>query len=298
MAVSTGTPASEEATPPRTRTSPPPPPVHRDRALSLVWGILAKGFVLLGMIFLIAPLVAVFLASFNPRGSVRVPPTTWTLESYSNISPRLYEAFVVSVQVGLMATLLAILLVVPSAFGLVRGLRRGRVFAEATFRSPIQVPQIVLGVSAFAFFFLLGRELGIPLVGSTWGLVLAHVILVSPFIISTVLASVQSLDPEMELAAKGLGASSRMVIWRVLVPAIRQSVLAAALLSFLISFDNVPVSLFLSGSGATTLPVALFFESLTDLTPALYAGAALTVLVTLVITMVVDRILGLRKTLR
>ena len=103
---------------------------------------------------------------------------------------------------------------------------------------------------------------------------------------------------DMELAAANLGASPFRIFLQISLPAIRQAVVASSILAMLISFDNVPLSLFLVGPGATPLPVQLFSLSEQNLTPTLYAAATLTVVFSIVVTAILEKVVGLRTALQ
>lgn len=242
--------------------------------------------------YVLLPLVTLAGASFNSPPSLSFPPEHWSLASYGQISELMYTSFVNSVELAVAATLTGVVLALPAAFGIVRGLgRRGRTFLEVVFKAPLQAPQLILGVGLYILYINVSR----PIATSFAGLFFAHIILVSPYILSTLVVQVAKLDTAQEEAAAGLGASPLRIAVTVLLPNVRQAIIAAAILSFLVSFDNLPLSLFLQGANNPTLPVVLFDTTLISLTPTLYAAATLTVLVSLLITFVLDRLVGLRR---
>jgi putative spermidine/putrescine transport system permease protein len=250
------------------------------------------------MIFLLAPVVVVVLASFNRAPALNVPPRRWSLSSYAAISPALYEAFVLSLQLAAMAAALSVVLAVPASFWLAR--TRGLLprVVDTFFRSPLQVPRIVLGMSLYQAYVLYQLASGVSLRGTFIGLLAAHIVLVTPYVIATCVASIEGRGQDLELAAASLGAAPFRVFVQVSLPAIRQALIASAVLGTLISFDDVPLSLFLAGAGTTPLPVQLFALSEQNLTPALYAAATLTVAFSIALTVLLERFVGLRKALQ
>lgn len=256
-----------------------------------------RALVLFGVVFLLAPLVVIVVTSFNVAPALAFPPRNWSLSSYGHISASLYEAFLVSVQLAVVATLVSMALAVPAAFALVRGRIPGARVLETFLRGPLQVPQIIMGLALYEFMVVLDG-FGVPLQARFAGLVVAHVVLVTPYILATAVSRVAAIDRETEEAAAGLGARPAVVLFRVVMPAIRQALIASGLLAFLVSFDNVPLSLFLTVPGGTTLPVELFNQSESSLSPTIYAAASATVLFSLVFTAVLDRLVGLRNALR
>src|SRR5262249_22967456 len=146
----------------------------------------------------------------------------------------------------------------PASFWLARS--RGLLprAADTLFRSPLQVPQIVLGMSLYQAYVLYQLVSGFSLRATFLGLLAAHIVLVTPYALATCVSSIEGRGRDLELAAANLGASPLRVFIQVSLPGIRQALVASAVLAVLISFENVPLSLFLVGSGATPLPVQLF----------------------------------------
>jgi putative spermidine/putrescine transport system permease protein len=259
----------------------------------LMWAIGAISFV-----FLLAPMVVIVLASFNRAPALSVPPQHWSLSAYSSIPSVIYQAFVFSIELAVIASAVSMLIAVPVTFWLVRT-RGTRVrVADTFFRSPLQVPQIVLGLSLYQSFVIYQEMSGVSLRATFLGLVIAHIILVTPYVISTCVSSLEGRGRDPELAAANLGASPLRVVLQVSLPGIRQGLIAAGMMATLVSFDNVPLSLFLVGSNATPLPVELFTLAEQNLTPTLYAAATLTVLFSIILTALLEKFVGLRNALQ
>jgi len=262
----------------------------------------SRAFVLvaaaISVVFLMAPIVVIALVSFNRSPSLSVPPRTWSLDSYAGISDALYASFVTSVQLAAVATVVSVVLALPVSFWLARTSGASVRLLDNLFRSPLQVPQIVAGVSLYQIFVFYQQLTGVSLRATFLGLVLAHIVLVTPYVISTCVSSIQGRGMDLEFAAASLGAGPLRVFWQVSLPAIRQAVVASSILAALVSFDNVPLSLFLAGSGVTPLPVMLFSLSEQNLTPILYAAATLAVVFSVILTALLEKYVGLRKALQ
>jgi putative spermidine/putrescine transport system permease protein len=266
-----------------------------DRAL----GWLVVGLVVTGVLFLLAPLAAVVGTSFNSAPSVRFPPLTLTLTSYRDIDPNLYRSFLTSIQLAGFSTLIAVMVAVPAALGLARARIRPRVSiaAETVLRSPLQVPELVVAVALFHFYVVLYNVVTVPLRGTFAGLAIAHILLVTPYMLVALHARLVVLGTRLEEASEGLGERPVRTFLRVTVPLMRPALVAAATLSFLVSFDNVPLSLFLGGPGASPFPVALFTASELSVSPTIYAAASVALLVSVVATFLIERFVGLRTVL-
>ena len=271
----------------------------RPGALSLladrVFLIVVGAVVLIGVVVLIAPLVSVIGTSLNEPPALVFPPTTITFDAYRQIPSAWYAAFFVSIKLAMVAAFAASAIAVPTAFALTRGNMPGRAFIDAFVRSPLQVPQVVLSLSIYQYFSLMQTFTGANLFSGFRGLVLAHTLMVAPYIFGTVIGRIGSIDRSIEEASEGLGATPLRTFILVTLPMIRPALLAALILAFVISFDNVTLSLFLTaGASSTTLPVTLFTAFELSASPVVFAAAALAIIVSIIVTILLDRLIGLR----
>lgn len=244
------------------------------------------------LIFLLAPIVLVVINSLGTESFVKFPPTGLTMKWYREIPAEFVRTFWVSLEVGLMAALGGSLLAVPAALSVVRGRLWSRALIDAFVRSPLQVPWLVTGVAFLNYFAILQRQLGVRLIGTLTGLVIAHLIVVTPYVFTTVVARLAKYDDSVEEAAQGLGASLWTTFWRITFPLIGPAVFAGAFMAFIISFDNVPVSIFLGGSKTVTFPVQLYFSLEFELSRVQYAVATLATMFSTVLVLVVHRAFG------
>jgi putative spermidine/putrescine transport system permease protein len=201
----------------------------------------------------------------------------------------LLSALGLSAQIAALSTAISLLLGTLCAIALVRGRLPGAE-AVATFMvSPLMLPGLVLGIAMLQAM----RELGLR--DAWFSLLIAHVVITMPFIMRTVLASLSLFDFAMVDAARTLGCSYPMAIWRVLVPNILPGFVSGALFAFIASFDNYPVSMFLVDVRTKTLPIQLlnYLEISPD--PTLAAVSTLLILLTIFVLFLCDRMVGLRR---
>ena len=179
----------------------------------------------------------------------------------------------------------------PAALVLARGRFAGREALVALLTAPLLLPTIVLALALLILF------VGYGLIGSWSGLVLAHLLVALPYGIRVLMTAVSTLPASVEEAASSLGAPPWAVFRRVTLPLMLPGVAATAAIVFLVSFDEVVISLFVVGPELTTLPVAMFryVESRTD--PLVAAVSALLVMLTLGIVVVLERAVGLGRAL-
>jgi ABC-type spermidine/putrescine transport system permease subunit II len=233
----------------------------------------------LALVFLAAPVIAVIPMSFSTAGVFELIPAVPSLGQYRQFfgSPDWMSAVWVSLQVASGATVLATVLGVAAALGLARLPKRTKALLEAVLILPRIVPTIVFAVAAYSVFLKLG------LVGTIGGLVLAHSVLAMPFVVVFVGSALRVFDWTQVEASRSLGAPSIVTFFRIILPQIRLSVLGSALFAFNLSFDEVVVTLFISGIHSKTLPVKVWDAIQYEIAPVLPAVSTLVILATLLL---------------
>jgi putative spermidine/putrescine transport system permease protein len=252
------------------------------------WLILTAVF-----IFLLAPILIVVVASFNGGAVLSFPPTSFTTHWYYAIKPAFLDALTVSLAVATMSSLIAIAIGVPAALALHRGRFPGRALLNSVCLMPLMVPALVTGVALYQFSLSLWDISGLPLAGTLPGLVIGHLTFGIPFVIRAVLAGHARFDSTLEEAAQNLGASPLQTFWRVTVPVLRPSIVSGGIFAFVMSLDDVPIALFMGGGKATTLPVQIFTTVQFDFGGDVMAIAALIVVVSTALMLVLERLIGL-----
>lgn len=246
--------------------------------------------------FMLAPLVMVVWMSFTPAELLTVPLGALSLRWYRAAFdyPGFVEAFTLSLRLAFVSGLTATLLSLLAAYGLVRGRRFAGVdLVEGLFLSPLLVPAVVFGIAMLQFVNAIG------LYNSFIGLALAHVVVITPFAIRTLQASLAAVPIEVEWAAMNLGASRAVVIARIVLPVCARGIAAAFLLAFLMSFSEVTVTIFMTGPAYQTLPVRIYNYLTDQVDPTVAAVSTMLIALSLVLVLLLDRLGGLagvRKT--
>lgn len=206
------------------------------------------------LLYLLAPIIVVIATAFTTTAYPVFPPQGFTLKWFYHFlgMSEFTDAVQRSALLALTSTIVASLLGTFSALALDRYRFKGRDAISAFMLSPILFPTIVLGLALLVFFSQIGLS------GSFIGLVIAHSLLTTPFVIRLVMASLAEFDPAVEEAARNLGAGWWRTFLQVTLPLIRPGVLAGAVFAFIISFDELVVTLFLAGPDMTTLPVRIY----------------------------------------
>jgi len=253
-----------------------------------VWGTLA---------FVVLPLAAVIWVSFFQNKIVGFPPSGYTLRWYANAwsLSDFREGFLVSLQVGLCATLIGLAVGVPAALAMARANFRGKAFISTLLLSPMLIPGIVAGSAVYIYFIQIELLTDVQLAATLPGLIAAHSVLTIPWVVRLVTASLQSVSEGVEEAAMNLGAKPWTVFWRVTLPLARPGLVAGALFSFIVSFTDLEKSLFLVGPGRTTLQIAVINYLEWNLDPTIAAVATVQILIIGLALVVSDRYVKLSR---
>jgi putative spermidine/putrescine transport system permease protein len=244
--------------------------------------------------FLMLPIGIVVIASFNSGKYLKFPPDGFSLQWYEAFfaSEPFMESFRLSLTLAIVATAAATLIATPAALYYVRHAKGWRELFRLYALAPLLLPEILTAIALLFFYYQIG--LGTK---SVVGLYFGHIVICVPFIFLQVTAALYNQPPALEEAARSLGASPFTAFRRVTLPLIKPGVINGALFAFIISFDNVSVSLLLKGLGTTTLPMQVFDYLRWGFDPTIAAASTVSILMTLGAVLIVDRLVGL-KTMR
>lgn len=242
-------------------------------------GLFTAASGLLVAAFLLAPILVVFPMSLGSSPFLSFPPDDYSIKWYVSFfeNQKWLGALMRSLQVAAVVVGAAVVLGTAAAIGLTRIPLRWRMTLETIFVLPMIVPVIILGVGLYYLFAPIG------LVGSIWGLAIGHTVLATPYVFITVRAALKAFDPNLELAAIGLGASWPTMARRVLLPAVLPGILAGAIFAFITSFDDVVLALFLTNIRTRTLPKLMYEGVAHEIDPTIIAAAGLIILVTIAV---------------
>ncbi|MDO9712602.1 ABC transporter permease [Paracraurococcus lichenis] len=235
------------------------------------------------LLYLALPILVVAVVSFSSGTYLTFPPPGFGLRWYqAYLGNRDWLAATwLSLWVAAGTVALSVGLGTPAALGLARLPRAPRALATGLVLSPLIVPHIVVAIGIYYAYARAG------LVGSPAGLMLAHTCLAVPFVVTSVSASLAGLDPRLAQAAASLGATPFGTFRQVTLPLIRPGILVGALFAFITSFDELIVTLFVSGSGAVTLPRRMWDDVRFAIDPTLAAVSTLTVALTAALMMAI-----------
>lgn len=246
-------------------------------------------FSCLVFLLLVAPLVIITITAFEPGSAIKFPIDGFSIKWFENVFAleSFRSSFVTSLLIAFGATFLAMFVGIPAAYALAKANFFGSSMLKSIFLSPAIVPGIVVGFALYQFLVITMR---LPIFAS---LLVGHFMIVIPYIIRIVGSSLEQFDFAVEEAAWSLGCGKIRTFLSVVLPNITSGISAAFILAFINSFNNIPVSMFLSGPGVSTFPATLMNYIEYNYDPTVSAVSVLLMLATVVIMWIVDRTLGI-----
>lgn len=253
-------------------------------ASGLYWAAIA--FV---MTFITLPLLVVIAASVSPSSQVTLIPWEWTARWYGDLFNRKWlDPFFLSVQIAVLVSVISGVMGLLAAYVVAFQKCPGHATIMSFLLSPLAVPQIVKGVAIVLFLSSAGlyRWVGTP------GLVIAHIILTLPFAVRMIATAMFNFDRNLDRAGQILGASKAQRIRHLLLPIIKPGVFSGMTFAFIISFNNIPLSVFLVRPGQTTLPITVINYLEYSLDPVLAAVNVASLLFILAVIFAFEKVGG------
>ncbi|WP_232696238.1 ABC transporter permease [Brevibacillus daliensis] len=243
------------------------------------------------LIFVNAPFLIIVPSSFTSAGYLSFPPEGFSFDWYLKIldRPEFIDAFFFSLQLAAITAIVSTLLGTLAALALAKYKFKGRDAINALMLSPLTVPSLIIGIAALLFFTR------INLGGSFLGLLLSHILISIPYVVRLVLTGLTSFDYTLEKAGYMLGARPLNVFWDITLPMLRPAILSGMIFSFLTSFDNVTVSLFMVAPDTTTLPLMIFNYMQESLDPMVASVSSVVILFSLVFIFLLEKVYGLDR---
>ncbi|MGM0712568.1 ABC transporter permease [Brevibacillus parabrevis] len=237
------------------------------------------------------PFLVIIPSSFTAAGYLAFPPEGFSFQWYTMIldRPEFVESLWTSLKLATVTAVLATVLGTLAAFALSKYKFRGSGVINALMLSPLTVPSLIIGISALLFFTRIG------IAGTFTGLLLAHILISIPYVVRLVLTGLSTFDYTLEKAGYMLGAHPLRVFWNITLPLLRPAIVSGMIFSFLTSFDNVTVSLFLVAPDTTTLPLAIFTYMQETLDPLVASISAVVILLSLVFIVLLEKVYGLER---
>lgn len=240
---------------------------------------------LLTFIFLYAPIITLIVYSFN-NSRRNIVWRGFTFKYYEKAwnNNGLIEAFVNSISIAVMSTIISVILGAMVAFVLWRFRFPGKTGYESGMALPIVIPEICMGIAMMVFFARVGWPTGLPWPLNLSAITIAHIAFSFPFVAVIVRARMASFNIEFEEAARDLGASQWQTIKDIVIPHMKPGLVAGALLAFTLSLDDFVITFFTSGPETVTFPVKVYSMIRFSVTPEVNAASTVLIVITLAIT--------------
>jgi putative spermidine/putrescine transport system permease protein len=263
-----------------------------DRFYYAVVGLLAA----CALIILVGPVLVALTTSFTASAALKFPPPSFSLRWYvalldPTLSAHIHQAALNSLIVASIATLLAVCMAVPAALALRAASPRWASTFDTAFMSPMVLPLLAYGLATLIFFSWMSFR------PSLITLIIGHTIVIIPLVLRTTTATLTQLDQALWESSESLGASKWFTFRRTTLPLIAPGICAGAFLAFVLSFDNVPVSIFLSSVRTDMLPVRMWGMMETSLDVRVAAISGILIVVTLLSTLIMERLVGITRRL-
>jgi len=242
------------------------------------------------VLFILAPIAVVVVASFSTTPYLVFPPAGFTLRWYSDILllNQYIDAFRFSMVVAVLATIVSVALGLLIALTLDRASFKGKDALQAFFLSPIILPELALALGLLQYFSQIGLLRGVL------PIVLAHSVVCAPYVVRTIQATAHRLNRNLEDGALSLGARPIQVLRDVTIPLLVPGIATGAIMAFVTSFDNVTISVFLATPGSTPLPALLYNQAAeTGLNTTLAVVSTLLILFMVLVIVLIERFIGL-----
>ena len=260
--------------------------------LDIIGPWLRRALIGLALFVLLAPLLMVVVNSVNDVSLASIAGFRgFTLRWYAAVfeAGHYTNSFFTSVQLGVVSMFLALVLGTLGAVAITRQDFPGRNLLRSFYLLPMTIPGVVTAVGLLRLIRLIGLQ------SSFESLVIAHVVIATPYVVTLVAASLEQSDRRQEEAARNLGANAFQTFWYVTLPAIRPGLVAASIFAFIVSFEEVTVTAFLIGGRLMTLPVRIYSESQFALEPTISAISTLLVLLSVAVLLLLARFVRLDK---
>ncbi|OJT95941.1 MAG: ABC transporter permease [Rhizobium sp. 63-7] len=227
------------------------------------------------LIFLVLPTLIVIPMSFSSANSLAFPPPGWSMRWYESFfgQEKWLLSTWVSLRVAFGTMILATTLGTAAAYGLHVGSFALRGTISSVLIAPLAIPSILLAIGMFFVYASAG------LLNSMLGLVIAHTLVAIPFVLITMTAGFKTYDLSQEMVARSLGASRLKAFFTITLPQLKFSVISAALLAFIVSFDEVVISVFISAGPNSTLTKVMFSTLRDDVDPTIAAVSTLMLII-------------------
>lgn len=253
--------------------------------------IIGRILCFLVFVFMMAPLVVVVITSFGTTRHVMFPPRGFTLAWFEKAvnNREFLESIILSLKLSTLSVAVSCVLGTMVSLYFWKSGDRFKNIWESIFLSPIVVPTVISAVALLQYFAIFG------FISTFWRLALSYIAIEIPYVIRAVTASLSSLDASFEEASLVLGASPVKTLFRVTLPCVRGGIIAGAIFSFVVAFDEAVIVMFIRNSRTITYPLRLYSYITESFTPLISAFATIFIILSFLVIIVIEKTIGLNK---
>ena len=251
-------------------------------------------FIVFILLFLTIPSVLIVVSSFNPTAVLDFPPKGFSFKWYLNLAerPDFRQGFINTGIIGVISTFVALVVGIGAALSIFRGSLPGRQAVHALLLSPLVLPGVLIGVGLLMVASKIGGVGGFTIV------IVAHTLMILPFVLRSLLISLENIDENLEKAASILGANPMRRFMYVTLPMLKPGIGAGILFALVMSVNEFAVSIFVTARSTQTMPVVLFNYTMAYIDPTIAAISTLYIAATVLAVWLVDHLGGLAQILR
>ena len=267
--------------------------------------IIVLGFIVLVYIFLLTPLLVVVIASFDSAEILSFPIEGFSLKWYKKALSTegvWLDSILLSVKIAVLATIISTALGTAVSLYVVRFAGKWRESLRIFIILPLLLPEILTAIALLIFYYNIEAffsAIGTPLLSgifrhSFFGLLIGHVLITLPFVFLGISGSLNNFDLSLEEASRSLGGGRFITFWRITLPIVKPGIIAGGLLALIVSYDLFAISFLLKPIGTATLPIQLFDYVRWEFDPTAAAVSTVSIVFTLVVLFITERLVGLR----
>jgi putative spermidine/putrescine transport system permease protein len=249
---------------------------------------IAVFFAFMVALFLLLPLIAVVPVSFTPARFLSMPTGVWSLRHYQALidNPAWLQSIWLSLRIGILSSVIATLLALMFSLGIwmFRPWFGSLLFGFVLL--PMVAPPVVSAITLYFFLTTLSKVNDIVAYDTWVGVAIAHAVMIAPFAVVMVTVALAQVDRRIDLAARGFGASVSQRVFKVILPNIKFGIFTAFFLSFVLSWEEIGVTLFITSVDAVTLPRMMWMGLRDNIDPAIAAISVILIVTVIAVILV------------
>lgn len=244
--------------------------------------LILNSFVTLILIFLLAPLIIIPILSFGESSWFEFPPTNFSLKWYKELfsSRDWLDPVLNSLKIAIPVVIISLIIATPVSYVITRGTGKGKEILNSLFSTPMLMPHIVFAVAVYSVYLTFNIN------GTLFGIVMAHVVIALPFVITNISNALRTMNIAIEQAALSCGAGHLTTFFKITLPITKNGFISGAIYAFIMSWDDVIIAIFITTPKTMTLPVKMWNSLNMDFSPMLAAVSTILLIIVIIILLI------------